>query len=195
MPARPCCDRRRPHHHRQSGTSSNSRQSPAGNTADRAASRRMSTDLVSTRRGPAEARYAGPREVAELTRRPRRLLERRMNDTNRPTVDFAGRWWRTAGAAEDTIRVEFGISATRFWRRVISAPRRSRRCCVHARARQSAATHPRRPVTTPQHRRLVGRPPLSLGTFGKITHYEVSPGVWRARAKYRDYDDETRRAA
>ena len=41
-----------------------------------------------------------------------------MTDDDRRMLDFAGRWWRTAGAAEDAIRAEFGISATRFWQKV-----------------------------------------------------------------------------
>lgn len=41
-----------------------------------------------------------------------------MTDDDRRMLDFAGRWWRTAGAAEDAIRREFGISVTRFWQRV-----------------------------------------------------------------------------
>lgn len=41
-----------------------------------------------------------------------------MTDDDRRMLDFAGRWWRTAGAAEDAIRAEFGLSATRFWQKV-----------------------------------------------------------------------------
>ena len=41
-----------------------------------------------------------------------------MTDDDRRMLDFAGRWWRTSGAAEDAIRREFGISTTRFWQRV-----------------------------------------------------------------------------
>lgn len=41
-----------------------------------------------------------------------------MTDDDRRMLDFAGRRWRTAGAAEDAIRAEFGISATRFWQKV-----------------------------------------------------------------------------
>ncbi len=40
---------------------------------------------------------------------------------------------------------------------------------------------------------LMARPPLPLGTWGKITRTEIAPGRWRARAKYRDYDGVTRR--
>jgi integrase len=38
----------------------------------------------------------------------------------------------------------------------------------------------------------MGRPPLPLGTWGKISRTEVSPGRWRARAQYRDFDGVTR---
>lgn len=38
----------------------------------------------------------------------------------------------------------------------------------------------------------MGRPPLPLGTWGKIRRVEVSPGRWRARAQYRDFDGVTR---
>lgn len=38
----------------------------------------------------------------------------------------------------------------------------------------------------------MARPPLPLGTWGKITRTEISPGRWRARAKYRDRDGVTR---
>lgn len=37
----------------------------------------------------------------------------------------------------------------------------------------------------------MGRPPLPIGTYGKIRTYEV-PGGWRARTKYRDADGLTR---
>lgn len=36
------------------------------------------------------------------------------------------------------------------------------------------------------------RPPLPLGTWGRINRTEVAPGRWRARAQYRDYDGVTR---
>lgn len=38
----------------------------------------------------------------------------------------------------------------------------------------------------------MGRPPLPLGTYGAIRVYELGPGRFRARAKYRDYDGVTR---
>lgn len=38
----------------------------------------------------------------------------------------------------------------------------------------------------------MGRPLLPLGTWGKITRTEIEPGLWRARAQYRDYDGRTR---
>ncbi|NDK91765.1 site-specific integrase [Gordonia desulfuricans] len=38
----------------------------------------------------------------------------------------------------------------------------------------------------------MARPPLPLGTWGKITRTQVAPGRWRARARYRDYDGRTR---
>lgn len=39
----------------------------------------------------------------------------------------------------------------------------------------------------------MSRPPLTVGTYGDIASLEVSPGKWRARAKYRDHDGVTRR--
>lgn len=39
----------------------------------------------------------------------------------------------------------------------------------------------------------MSRPPLPLGTWGKITRNEIQPGRWRARARYRDLDGVTRR--
>lgn len=41
-----------------------------------------------------------------------------MTDDDKRMLDFAGQWWQTAGAAEDAIRREFGISAVRFWQLV-----------------------------------------------------------------------------
>ncbi|AVL99774.1 hypothetical protein C6V83_05270 [Gordonia iterans] len=38
----------------------------------------------------------------------------------------------------------------------------------------------------------MGRPPLPLGSCGRITRFEVAPGRWRARARYRDFDGQTR---
>ncbi|WLP90217.1 tyrosine-type recombinase/integrase [Gordonia sp. NB41Y] len=38
----------------------------------------------------------------------------------------------------------------------------------------------------------MARPPLPLGTWGKITRKQLAPGRWRARARYRDYDGRTR---
>lgn len=38
----------------------------------------------------------------------------------------------------------------------------------------------------------MARPPLPLGTWGKITRSQVAPGRWRARARYRDHDGKTR---
>lgn len=40
---------------------------------------------------------------------------------------------------------------------------------------------------------MAGRPPLPIGTWGKITRTEIAPGLWEARAKYRDFDGRTRR--
>jgi len=37
------------------------------------------------------------------------------------------------------------------------------------------------------------RPPLPMGTWGKINAYRIGPGTWRAEAKYRDFDGVTRR--
>lgn len=39
----------------------------------------------------------------------------------------------------------------------------------------------------------MSRPPLAVGTYGTIAALEVTPGKWRARAKYRDHDGVTRR--
>jgi integrase len=39
----------------------------------------------------------------------------------------------------------------------------------------------------------MGRPPLPLGTWGKIRRYQLGPKSWRATTNYRDYDGETRR--
>ena len=36
-------------------------------------------------------------------------------DRDRRILDFADQWWRTAGAAEDAIRAEFGMTATRYY--------------------------------------------------------------------------------
>lgn len=36
------------------------------------------------------------------------------------------------------------------------------------------------------------RPPLPLGTWGKVRRYQVGKNSWRAMAKYRDYDGVTR---
>ncbi|QNJ56267.1 tyrosine integrase [Gordonia phage Ohgeesy] len=38
----------------------------------------------------------------------------------------------------------------------------------------------------------MARPPLPLGTWGKVTRKEIAPGRWRARAQYRDFDGKTR---
>lgn len=38
----------------------------------------------------------------------------------------------------------------------------------------------------------MGRPPLPIGTWGKIRVREIKKGTFRATAKYRDYDGETR---
>lgn len=38
----------------------------------------------------------------------------------------------------------------------------------------------------------MARPPLPLGTWGTISTQQVTPGVHRARARYRDYDGHTR---
>ncbi|MFI6078895.1 tyrosine-type recombinase/integrase [Actinoplanes sp. NPDC051343] len=38
----------------------------------------------------------------------------------------------------------------------------------------------------------MGRPPLPIGTWGKIRRDQLGPNQWRARAKFRDYDGETR---
>jgi len=39
---------------------------------------------------------------------------------------------------------------------------------------------------------LVGRPPLPIGTFGKITFLEQASGSVQARAKFRDFDGKVR---
>lgn len=38
----------------------------------------------------------------------------------------------------------------------------------------------------------MARPPLPLGTWGKITRTELPNGTWQARTRYRDYDGTTR---
>jgi len=38
----------------------------------------------------------------------------------------------------------------------------------------------------------VGRPPLPIGTWGKIRRDQLGPNRWRARTNFRDYDGETR---
>ena len=38
----------------------------------------------------------------------------------------------------------------------------------------------------------MGRPSLPLGTAGKVTRTELTPGKWRARALFRDYDGKRR---
>jgi integrase len=39
----------------------------------------------------------------------------------------------------------------------------------------------------------MGRPPLPLGSWGKIRRYQLGPKTWRATTNYRDYDGVTRR--
>lgn len=39
---------------------------------------------------------------------------------------------------------------------------------------------------------MTGRPPLPLGTWGRVRRYKVASGRWRAVAQYRDYDGHTR---
>lgn len=39
----------------------------------------------------------------------------------------------------------------------------------------------------------MARPPMPIGTWGKITRTQLAPGRWQALAKYRDYDGRTRR--
>ena len=39
---------------------------------------------------------------------------------------------------------------------------------------------------------MAGRPPLRIGSHGKITRLQVEPGVWVARCRYRDLDGVTR---
>lgn len=36
------------------------------------------------------------------------------------------------------------------------------------------------------------RPPLAVGTWGKVARREVTPGRWRATARFRDFDGRTR---
>lgn len=38
----------------------------------------------------------------------------------------------------------------------------------------------------------MGRPPLPLGTWGKVRTYRIGPKTWRAIANYKDYDGVTR---
>lgn len=37
------------------------------------------------------------------------------------------------------------------------------------------------------------RPPLQVGTWGKVSRDQVAPGVWRAMARFRDFDGRTRK--
>ena len=39
---------------------------------------------------------------------------------------------------------------------------------------------------------MVGRPPLPIGTFGKITYIPQASGAIQARAKFRDFDGRVR---
>lgn len=39
---------------------------------------------------------------------------------------------------------------------------------------------------------MSGRPPLPIGSWGNIKRTEIRPGVWKARARYRDADGVTR---
>lgn len=38
-----------------------------------------------------------------------------LTDLERELLDFAGLWWRYAGAQEQAIRDDFHVSGTRFW--------------------------------------------------------------------------------
>ncbi len=39
---------------------------------------------------------------------------------------------------------------------------------------------------------LMGRPPLPVGTWGRVRREQVAPGRWVARARFRDFDGQTR---
>lgn len=41
-----------------------------------------------------------------------------LTDLERELLDFAGLWWRYAGAQEQEIRDHFDLSATSYWRKV-----------------------------------------------------------------------------
>lgn len=41
-----------------------------------------------------------------------------MTDDDRAILDFVGRWWHNAGAAESAIRDELGLSAVRYYQRL-----------------------------------------------------------------------------
>lgn len=40
---------------------------------------------------------------------------------------------------------------------------------------------------------IMPRPPIPVGTWGRISRDQVSPGVWRAMARFRDFDGVTRK--
>ncbi|MQA17273.1 MAG: hypothetical protein GEV09_25060 [Pseudonocardiaceae bacterium] len=40
---------------------------------------------------------------------------------------------------------------------------------------------------------MMGRPPLPVGTYGRINVYKLGARRFRAQAKYRDYDGVTRK--
>lgn len=37
----------------------------------------------------------------------------------------------------------------------------------------------------------MARPPLPIGTAGKIRREQLGPNIWRARTQFRDYDGVT----
>lgn len=41
-----------------------------------------------------------------------------LTDLERELLDFAGQWWRYAGAQEQAIRDRFDLSSTAYWRKV-----------------------------------------------------------------------------
>lgn len=41
-----------------------------------------------------------------------------LTDLKHELLDFAGLWWRYAGAQEQAIRDRFGLSATNYWQKV-----------------------------------------------------------------------------
>lgn len=54
-------------------------------------------------------------EQAEPTDEPGAVGAQRLNERDEAMLDFEHRWWRHAGAKEEAIRVQFGLSASRYY--------------------------------------------------------------------------------